>query len=304
MIEPNRLVSVLVCVYNCEKYISECIESVLNQSFIDYEFIIIDDGSTDKTAEIIEKYAKLDNRIKFFKKKNTGLTNSLNYGIGLANSNYILRLDADDLMLANRIEIVYELILHTEADIVVNRSLLINSYGIKIKHSKKLNYDSFKKYLLLGFSPFAHSSVIFKKDKVIELGLYSSFYEKSQDYDLWLRMLEAGTKFYFCNQILTALRIHNESITSSEIDYYSIIALMNHRLESEFNKKLSNDELFINKTSIIKWLNENKTFKIYQRILKIPILNKVTRTYPNYIYYLIYKNFKKYAKRINPIKFI
>ena len=304
MINDKPLISILTSVYNTEKYIGQCIESVLNQSFIDYEFIIIDDGSTDKTAEIIEKYAKLDNRIKFFKKKNTGLTNSLNYGIGLANSNYILRLDADDLMLANRIEIVYKLILNTEADIVVNRSLLINSYGIKIKHSKKLNYDSFKKYLLLGFYPFAHSSVIFKKDKVIELGLYSSFYEKSQDYDLWLRMLEAGTKFYFCNQILTALRIHNESITSSEIDYYSIIALMNHRLESEFNKKLSNDELFINKTSIIKWLNENKTFKVYQEALRIPILNKIARTFPNFIYFLIYKNFKKYAKRINPIKFI
>ena len=79
---------------------------------------------------------------------------------------------------------------------------------------------------------------------------------------------------------------------------------MNHRLESEFNKKLSNDELFINKTSIIKWLNENKTFKVYQEALRIPILNKVTRTFPNFIYFLIYKNFKKYAQRINPIKFI
>ena len=138
MLTKEPLISILTSVYNTEKYIGLCIESVLNQSFINYEFIIIDDGSTDKTAKIIENFANLDKRIKFYKKKNTGLTNSLNYGISLASSNFILRLDADDLMLPRRIETVYNLILNTEADTVVNRSVLINSHGIKINPSKKI----------------------------------------------------------------------------------------------------------------------------------------------------------------------
>lgn len=296
--------TVLTSVYNCEKYIGECIESVINQTFEDFEFIIIDDGSTDNTSIIIQSYVDKDKRIVFYKKHNTGLTNSLNYGINLSNSNYILRIDADDKMFANRIEIVFDLMQTQNVDIVINRSLLIDSKGDKIKKTKTLNTDRLKKYLLKGFSPFSHSSVIFRKDKIIELGKYNSFYDKSQDYDLWLRMLKTKAKFHFCDETLTSLRIHNESVTSSETDYFSIIALMNYKLECEFNNKLSNEELLINKTRLIKWLNENKTFKVYQGFLKIPILNKVAKSFPNYIHYLMYKNFKKYAKRINPIKFI
>jgi len=303
MSKEKPLVSILLCVYNCEKYIDECIKSIISQTFKKFEVIIIDDGSTDKSAELIEIFLKDDNRIKFYKKKNAGLTESLNYGISLTNSNYIIRLDADDLMFKKRIETIYNLILKSNADIVVNRSLVIDSNGKKLKRTKKLNYVLFKKYLLKGFSPVAHSSVIFKKEKIIELGLYSSFYEKSQDYDLWLRMLSNKAKFYFCNQTLTGLRIHSESLTSSEIDYYSIIALMNYKLQAEFNNSFSNEELLLNKKNFFEWISKNQIFRFCNSMDK-SFFSKSIYFFLHIKNHLIYISFKKYAKRINPIKHI
>jgi len=307
LIDPA--LTVLTSVYNCDKYIGECIESVINQTFENFEFIIIDDGSTDNTSKIIQSYVDKDRRIKFYKKLNSGLTNSLNYGINLSNSNYILRIDADDKMFANRIEIVFDLIKTKNVDIVVNRSLLIDSNGSKIKKSKKLNKDQLKKCLLNGFSPFSHSSVIFKKDKIIELGKYNSFYEKSQDYDLWLRMIKNNSKFYFYNQTLTYLRIHNESLTNLELDFYSMISLFNYWLFIDFNQSLSNEELVSNKSFLVKWINNNylyKNFFVKQNFQysKNSFIRKMHNYLKPKIYYIVYLNFKKNAKRINPNKFI
>ena len=97
--------SVLMPAFNSEKYISEAIESILNQTFTDYEFIIINDGSTDNTAKIIQKYAKQDKRIKFVdNKKNQGFIASLNQGLDLARGEYIAKMDSDDISLPERFE--------------------------------------------------------------------------------------------------------------------------------------------------------------------------------------------------------
>ena len=90
-------VSVLMCVYNGERFLRESISSVLNQTFKEFEFIIINDGSTDRTEEIIREFSILDNRIQFVNKKNTGLTKSLNVGINMAKGEWIARIDDDDI---------------------------------------------------------------------------------------------------------------------------------------------------------------------------------------------------------------
>ncbi|HIP11775.1 MAG TPA: glycosyltransferase family 2 protein, partial [Arcobacter sp.] len=100
----NPMVSVLLSVYNGEKYLDEAIESILNQTYQDFEFIIINDGSTDKSLEIIEKYKKEDNRIVVISRENKGLIYSLNEGISQAKGKYIARMDADDISLATRFE--------------------------------------------------------------------------------------------------------------------------------------------------------------------------------------------------------
>ena len=101
-------ISVLMTVYNSEKFLKESIMSVLNQTFSDFEFIIINDGSSDRSLEIIQDFEKQDKRIRVINKKNTGVTNSLNFGVFLAKGDWIARIDADDLCDINRLKIQYE----------------------------------------------------------------------------------------------------------------------------------------------------------------------------------------------------
>ena len=101
----NPAISVIMTAYNTEKYIKEAIESILNQTFKDFEFIIVDDGSTDNTRLIIEEYAKKDRRIKIlYNKKNLGIVKSLNKAIAIAKGKYIARMDSDDVSKLNRLE--------------------------------------------------------------------------------------------------------------------------------------------------------------------------------------------------------
>lgn len=96
----NPTISVVISVYNGEKYLSEAIESVLNQTYKDFEFIIINDGSTDNSLEIIKKYQNQDERIVLISRENKGLVSSLNEGIEKAKGKYIARMDADDICLS------------------------------------------------------------------------------------------------------------------------------------------------------------------------------------------------------------
>jgi glycosyltransferase involved in cell wall biosynthesis len=300
-----KKLTVLTCVYNCENYISLCIESVLNQNFVDYEFIIIDDGSNDKTSEIISNYALIDSRIKYIKKHNTGLTSSLNLGIQLSSTDFILRIDADDEMVQGRIEHTYKLILSSQADIVINLSSYIDQNGELIKKSKPL--FSIQNFLMKGFSPFSHSSVILRKNRLIEIGGYDNFFIKSQDYELWLRMLLNGFKFHIINLEFTKVRIHEKSITSNEIDYFTFIAYIkncsfNCGLESKYIKFISNYDLMID------WLNNSCTIKFYLSYINLKKFFKELRNQNSFIgtinvfskiiFYLIpglvYKFFTKY----------
>ncbi|MDD4353774.1 MAG: glycosyltransferase family A protein, partial [Candidatus Nanoarchaeia archaeon] len=105
----NHRISVIMSAYNTERYIAEAIESILNQTFKDFEFIIIDDGSTDDSLKIIKRYVKKDRRIKLIhNKKNIGLTKSLNKGLKIAKGQYIARMDADDISLPQRFQIQYD----------------------------------------------------------------------------------------------------------------------------------------------------------------------------------------------------
>lgn len=252
--------TVLTCVYNCERFISKCIESVLDQNFRDFEFIIVDDGSTDGTSEIIDNYAKTDFRIKHIKKINSGLTKSLNLGIQLSITNYILRIDADDEMIQGRILNSYNAIVCNGADVVINQTNFIDENSVLLGKSSAVK--SIENCLLNGYSPFAHSSVIIKKSSLINIGCYDEFFKKSQDYDLWLRMMFNGYKFHILNSHYTSVRIHEGSLTNSEVDYFSFLAYIRYfclvnNLEDKF-KLLTRDH-----SSMLVWLQDTITFKFY-----------------------------------------
>ena len=110
-------ISVIVPIYNAEKYLNKCVDSLINQTKKELEFILVNDGSTDKTEEIIKSYK--DSRIKYFKNKNQGIGKTRNFGIEKATGKYIMFLDSDDYLKNNACEILYKSVEKTDADLAI-----------------------------------------------------------------------------------------------------------------------------------------------------------------------------------------
>lgn len=175
MSSPSPAVTVLMSVYNGERYLSECIESILNQSFTNFEFLIINDGSNDSTVKIINSYN--DPRIRLVhNKKNIGLTKSLNKGIKLASCKYIARMDADDISLPHRLETQLK---YFDDDASLTccgcKFRVIDENGHFIWRiyptvsDKLIGWELLSWHLLFG-NEVAHGSVIIKKEALIGLG--------------------------------------------------------------------------------------------------------------------------------------
>lgn len=180
--------TVLIPTYNSGIYITAAIKSTLNQSFKDYELLIIDDGSNDDSEEIIWKIK--DSRIRYIKNyTNVGIVKSLNYGIGLAEGEYIARMDADDIMLGDRLsKQVKFLDNNCEYGIVGGWYQVTNANGVIVDSIETLTSATEVKLGLLFRNQFAHSAVTMRRSMVRDL-LYKEEYMFSEDYDLWCRMI-------------------------------------------------------------------------------------------------------------------
>ncbi|MGJ8684764.1 MAG: glycosyltransferase [Nonlabens sp.] len=190
--QPDIL-SVVIPVYNGGEYLKEAIDSVLSQTYKEFELIILNDGSTDNSEEIILSYD--DSRIVYVKHENIGLSKTLNKGIQLAKGVYIARMDADDVCLPTRFEKQIEYLLKNPETVLLGGGIIRMD-----KDGKELAYDIpyigssvIKKVLLNKGNAFKHPTVIFKKDVAIELGGYDEeincFFE---DYYLWSKMVNRG----------------------------------------------------------------------------------------------------------------
>ncbi len=161
-------ISVLMTVYNGEKFIEETIQSVLDQSFKDFEYIIVDDGSTDKTKKIVKSFK--DKRIKYFYAgENKGYYNmhkAINFGLSKCKGKYIARIDADDICLEHRLKIQYEYLQHNKNIFLIGGSAyLIDKDGIFICEIKKKSYPSiFHKYHMAVSNSFIHSTIMFRNE--------------------------------------------------------------------------------------------------------------------------------------------
>ncbi|MBU2510539.1 glycosyltransferase [bacterium] len=206
----NPKVTVLMPVYNGVLYLEEAIESILNQTFSDFEFLIIDDASTDHSLEMIRSYN--DSRIRLVQnKKNIGQTASLNKGLHLARGEFIARLDQDDVSLLERLkEQVEYLDRHPEITIVSTWEETITSTGRKVREWKREieNYGDFLGYILLGLCPVWHPSVMFRKDNILKLGCFDTTYGPAEDYELWGRIAINRMGAAFVPKILVQQRVH------------------------------------------------------------------------------------------------
>lgn len=206
------LVSVIMPVYNGERFLREAIDSILNQSMTDFEFLIINDGSTDGSEEIIKSYR--DTRIRCINNShNLGLVDSLNKGIDLAEGVYIARMDADDVSLPLRLEMQLSLIESENADICGCHWLVMSDSGKYIDAKlMPLNDDSFVLYLMYCV-PFAHGSVFMRKNFIHTHNLKYEKGLRAEDYDLWTRLYEHGARFVTVNEFLFHYRDHGSGIS-------------------------------------------------------------------------------------------
>lgn len=237
-------VSVLMPAYNSEKYIAESIESILNQTFTDFEFIIINDGSTDSTARIIKKYAKHDNRIKFINhSKNKGLVGVLNEGLGLVRGEYIARMDSDDISLPTRFakQVAY-MDAHPECGVLGTAFQMFGDRETIIIHPKHVYIID----LVYG-CPVGHPTAMLRKSVMDTHEFrYDKNYKHAEDFELWSRMI-MSTEIHNLPEILLNYRWANTNISVVHAEEQKQIT---QRIKHNILNKLTNNkniqEAFLN----------------------------------------------------------
>jgi glycosyltransferase involved in cell wall biosynthesis len=207
-------ISVLMPVYNAERYVGEAVESILNQSFTDFEFIIINDGSTDRSLQILQHYAQQDDRIHLVSRENRGLVNTLNEGLALARTPLLARMDADDVAYPERFSVQKEFLDRNPNHLLIgSRVLIIDDDGDAIcemgSHFK--HNDIVEGLLSRQGQLIYHPSVMFRTKAVLDLGSYRNKYPHVEDLDLFLRISEKGQIENF-NSVLLKYREHFEKI--------------------------------------------------------------------------------------------
>ena len=206
MKEP--LVSVIISAYNCEKYIEESINSILNQTYKNIEILLVDDNSTDNTVKKIKKVIQGKKNVKFIQNtKNLGLTKNLNKLIEISNGEYIARMDADDVSDLTRIEKQVQYLINNP------QITIIGSFGKYINERNEL--EEYKKMpisndeivkIMPKVNPIIHPSVMYRKNEIVRIGMYDERFKKVQDYDLWFRAMSNNLKFYNIPEALILLR--------------------------------------------------------------------------------------------------
>ena len=199
------LVTVLMSVYNCEEYLKAAIDSILSQTFTDFEFIILDDGSSDGSVKIVKDYESRDSRIVLIQNDiNLGLAASLNKGILAAKGKYIARQDADDLSAPNRLALQVEYaIANPDVDVIGTNCFFVDIYDQIVYEDLSFSADQDLYTKLLNKKAiFAHGSAFIKTDKLKECGMYDERFYFVQDGELWLKMLSKKAKIHILHESL------------------------------------------------------------------------------------------------------
>jgi glycosyltransferase involved in cell wall biosynthesis len=219
--EPHPTLSVLMPVYNGRDYIRPAIDSVLNQTFRDFELIIVNDGSTDDTLAIVQSY--IDPRIVIINQKNMGVARSLNNGLAAARGEYVKRHDADDTSTPEAFQVQIDFLkAHPDFVMVSNQIAFMSTRGkIARNHRQPQNrYFNSQPYQELSVddfrpdnsSPVIHATVCFKLREVLDLGGYRPEFIVSEDNDLWIRMAEKY-RIAVLNTCNYFVRLHGTSAT-------------------------------------------------------------------------------------------
>jgi glycosyltransferase involved in cell wall biosynthesis len=198
-------VTVLMPVYNADRFVAQTLDSILAQTFRDFEFLIINDGSTDRSLEILEDYARRDGRIRLVSRPNTGYVAALNEGLALARGEFIARIDADDLADPRRLELQVArmrqepqlVALGSNAYAMDEDGRMLGDYAVPLTHEEiEANH-------LRGSSTIHHPAVMLRPEAVMRVGGYRRELMPCEDFDLWMRLGEVGRLANLPEKLLT-----------------------------------------------------------------------------------------------------
>jgi cellulose synthase/poly-beta-1,6-N-acetylglucosamine synthase-like glycosyltransferase len=208
------LASVVMAVYNGERYLQESLESILAQTSRDFEFIVVDDGSEDGSAVLLNHYAQSDTRLRVHRLEHSGVVGALNAGCRLAQGKYIVRMDADDIAFPDRLQRQIDFLeRNPEVALLGGAYVLMNAYGVVGTTLRKpANLLQIKAMMRRGHNPFLHSTVMMRKDAFHNVGGYRSAFLHAEDYDLWLRFVERYRVANLCEPLIY-YRVHSEQVS-------------------------------------------------------------------------------------------
>ena len=282
-------ITVLLCVFNGERWIKDAVNSILNQTFQEFEFIIVNDGSTDNTKQILENYQNQNSKIRLINQNNIGLTASLNYGLTIAKGKWIARIDSDDIALPERLEKQYiyaektnSILVGCHAKFISDHNNIISTPTLPNGHGKLINNLKRQKKF------FSHSSAFFKKESALKVGNYRKAMKKSQDYDLWLRISKLG-KINCISYFGVLIRTHKDRLSN-----------INSGLDQRIYGHCANISYLIRKDSInnLDPLNSNDKKEIEY------FVNFVTYELKKHFFLEFYVKLFKYKNERNSRNFI
>lgn len=241
----NPVISVITAVYNDENFIRKSIESILNQTFTDFEYIIVNDGSTDSTPAILEELQERDKRIIVLNQKNAGAAAARNLAIHSAKGKYIAIQDSDDISSPLRLEKQLACLARSDGYTIscTGYNLINDDDAIFATHNKI--YKNITQNVLNGNTSVCHPTLLIPSDLLAKTGGYNSFYSKTEDYDLILRLLENNARFDKINECLYNYRIRQNSESSMNSDVYVKRVYENHL--NRLNNRPENYAPIVNK---------------------------------------------------------
>ncbi len=222
--KKTSLLSVVMPVYNGEKYLAEAIASVLAQTYSHFEFIIVNDGSNDQSEAIIQAYQKDETRIQYIHlPNNIGISHALNEGVKTARGDYVVRMDCDDLITPDKFfkQLEYFQKHSSEIDILGTYfCLFYPGAGNTCQTVPAYVYDVYN-----GKPPVHHPTCMIKRQTFINFGYYNSAYDDAEDVELWFRWYAQGVRFANLPESLYKKRIHERSVSIFKMKHQMYLLL-------------------------------------------------------------------------------
>ncbi|MCU7835974.1 MAG: glycosyltransferase [gamma proteobacterium symbiont of Taylorina sp.] len=285
--------SIIIPCHNQEKYIARTLDSVVKQNFLNWECVIIDDGSNDHSKNIIKDYVNKDKRVKYYYQVNKGVSSARNYGINLSSGEYLLFLDADDIISQFMCEKFIQLLEQKpNIDIVYGGYDTIDEFD---NHSplKTIPTQIKIKYLqhLVIKNIFTIHAAILKKSVAVDIGCFDEKIQYSEDWDFWLRAALYEKKFYSFNEIVCSYRHYTENASNNYYKMYlgaeNVLLknadLINNSSSLPYNTlHFSLNNLYLSSYAQAKKMGDMMSLQYFKPKVKSMTLNEMSQLLVNY----------------------